>query len=362
MPFQFLPPQDLGTIRPNLASGARGPLVPAPQQPPVDGGTTPVPGQPVHNPALMTRGQAAASIAPPPAPKPPQTTAPTAGSNDPAAIKAFITQWQQSHPANGGIESLVNALAQAGFNVNRWDVGNGVLSNNELNIGGEKFKVLSAENSGNPSWYVPGTDDGGGGGAAGAGGGLGFGSLLSPAGTPFNMNDVINDPGFERRQAAFQKSLDRSSLNSGTFNTGGFKIDAASELADNASAEFGNAFSRGLAVNQANNGLARDQQMDAYNKLFGVTGLGLGAAGTQVDANTRNSGYQQQGAETQGNINAQGTATNANNWSNLITNLGGAGAYYAQNRGQGGGTATSRLPQSIQDVMRQNSSGTVVGS
>lgn len=79
------------------------------------------------------------------------------GAGDP---QAFIANWQKTHPASEGIGPLAAAYKAAGFG-DRFMVNGTTPSNNELVVGGQKFKVLSGENGANPSWYIPGTNDGG---------------------------------------------------------------------------------------------------------------------------------------------------------------------------------------------------------
>lgn len=86
----------------------------------------------------------------------PTGTAPASG--DPA--QAFIANWQRTHDPKEGIEPLAQAYKAAGFG-DRFLVNGTTPSNNELVVGGQKYKVLSGENGASPSWYVPGTNDGG---------------------------------------------------------------------------------------------------------------------------------------------------------------------------------------------------------
>lgn len=72
----------------------------------------------------------------------------------------FIKQWQLSNPASAGIGPLTAALKSAGYtNVNPFMYG-ATASKNELSIDGQKFKVLSGEDTANPSWYTGGNDSG----------------------------------------------------------------------------------------------------------------------------------------------------------------------------------------------------------
>lgn len=277
MPSFFTLPPDL-TYGTNLASGARTPP------------GTPAPG-----------------TSPPTAPSNPNTPGNPAVPNKPGSpgpILAFIEQYQQTHPPSEGIGPLVAALKAAGYDVSQFMYG-ATPSNNELVINGQKWKVLGGEdNPGSAYWYKPGMDDSGPGARGASNNPWANGGLLNPVGEPFTMNDVINDPGFAARQEAFGKSLDRSATANGTFNTGGFKIDAATELANNASAEFANAFGRGLSMRGFNNDLLTTQQRDAYNKLYQTAGLGLGGAETVVGSNNNASGIVGGTQIGQGNVAA----------------------------------------------------------
>jgi hypothetical protein len=80
------------------------------------------------------------------------------GGTDPK-IAAFIRDWQASHSVSEGIAPLAAGLQAAGFsNVGRYMYGD-VPSDNELSIGGQKYKVLGAEKTANAYWYKPGMDD-----------------------------------------------------------------------------------------------------------------------------------------------------------------------------------------------------------
>lgn len=80
------------------------------------------------------------------------------GAPNQLSVTDFIRQYQQSHPANGGIGPLAEALAANGYtNVGRFMYGQ-TPSNNELTIDGKKFKVLGNEDGPNPYWYTGGDD------------------------------------------------------------------------------------------------------------------------------------------------------------------------------------------------------------
>lgn len=188
---------------------------------------------------------------PPEAPPVPGPSAPT----DPIA---FIRQWQQSHPASEGIGPLADALRAAGFDIGRFMYGN-TPSNNELTINGQKFKVLSGENSGSPSWYFGGDD----------GGGSGFGEMppFSPydATDPFTYGDYTpgeftapdaeamkQDPGYQFRLNEGGRNLDASAAARGTLRTGGHLKHFEKFTQDYASQEYEKAYRRAFETHGAN--------------------------------------------------------------------------------------------------------------
>lgn len=77
----------------------------------------------------------------------------------------FIRQYQGQN-ARPDLNGLLNAMRAAGYNVSPYMYGN-VASHNELMLDGQKYKVISGEDSPNPQWYAAGTNDGGGGGTGG---------------------------------------------------------------------------------------------------------------------------------------------------------------------------------------------------
>lgn len=73
-------------------------------------------------------------------------------------IQAFIANYQQTHPVSEGIGPLAAAIKAKYPTVSRYMYGQ-TPSNNELNIGGEKYKVLGGEGGPGAYWYSPGMDD-----------------------------------------------------------------------------------------------------------------------------------------------------------------------------------------------------------
>lgn len=76
----------------------------------------------------------------------------------------WIRAYQQAHPVSEGIGPITAAMKAAGYNVSPYMYG-ATPSGNELNLDGQKYKVLGAENSPGAYWYSAGQNDGGGGGS-----------------------------------------------------------------------------------------------------------------------------------------------------------------------------------------------------
>lgn len=102
-------------------------------------------------------------------------------------VAAFIQNWQGSHPPTEGIAPLAAAIAQQFPHVSRYMYGQ-TPSDNELNIGGEKFKVLGGEKTPGAYWYTPGTDDRG---AAAATPGLKARYAGGTPLAPFTLRDLM---------------------------------------------------------------------------------------------------------------------------------------------------------------------------
>lgn len=73
-------------------------------------------------------------------------------------LASAIAAYQMANPAQGGIAPLTAALKKQGFAVDRFLYG-ATPSDNELSVGGQKYKVLGAENTPGAYWYRPGMDD-----------------------------------------------------------------------------------------------------------------------------------------------------------------------------------------------------------
>lgn len=261
-----------------------------------------------------------------PAPTAGQTATPAPQSNLPggdqrAAVEAFIANWQRTHDPHEGIAGLTQALAQQfPGTVTPYLYGN-TPSNNEINLGGEKYKVLGGEGGPAAYWYIPGTNDMGG--PEGDGGGWGrlgggTGSLAGIA-----AEALTTSPGYQFRLGEGMKALERSAASKGTLLTGGTLKGLTRFAQDYASGEYGQNYARLFG-----------EQGARYNQLYGLSQLGLNAAGQSASGS---SSY----ANQVGNLNTN----QANTGSDLIT--GGANAGAAGTIGQ-----SDAIRQAINDAVK----------
>lgn len=271
----------------------------------------------------------------------------------------FIQNWQQTHPASEGIAPLAAALQAAGYtNASRFMYG-ATPSNNELNIDGQKWKVLSGENSGNPSWYTAGTDD--------SGGGQGQAFTPPPAWTDSftaprfqgpTAADLEGDVGYQEQLKRGQQAIERSAASRGTVLNPGTLKDLADWSQGTASQEMDKLYGRkwneysgevaqrgqeygqrykqyldayqqaagtfGINYGVWNDDVNRfiDQQKTAFNQQYSLANLGLMGANGQTLAGTN---YANQGgnAITGGaDATASGIVGSANAWNNSLGNIG----------------------------------------
>lgn len=260
-----------------------------------------------------------------PATQPQQTAASGLSAED------FIRQYQATHQASTNSPAeIIAALQHAGYNASPYMYGS-TTSGNEINLNGQKYKVIGGENSGSPSWYAADTDDSGGGGAApgslgSLAGPIGGGLYGVPNGGPLNQFlplptglDYTNDPGVQARLKMGTDAIQNSAAAKGTLLSGKSLADLNSYAQDYASNEYGNAFNRAL------------QSQDAvFGRNLNLAQLGLAGAGQLSSAygsNATNSGNL---ITNQGNANAAANIAQGNNDASTIANLGNLGlqAYY----------------------------------
>lgn len=268
---------------------------------------------------------------------------PGSGGGPNLSPQAFIQQWQGSHSANEGIGALADAMKAAGYtNVSRFMYGS-TPSNNELSIDGQKFKVLSGENSANPSWYTAGTNDGGGG--SQGGGGQAFTpppawnqSFTAPAFKAPTAEDLQNDVGYQEQLKRGQQAIERSAAARGTVLNPGTLKDLTDFSQGTASAENDKLYARKYGeymgdVQQRGNEYNQryKQYLDQYQQAAGTFGINYGVATDDINRfiNQQNNAFGQQlslaqlGMQGANNVTGTGSAY-ATNGGNAIT--GGANA------------------------------------
>ena len=151
-------------------------------------------------------------------------------------------------------------------------------SNNELSIDGQKFKVLSGENSGSPSWYVAGTDDSGG--SATARGTFSYPEFTPPsfdyqgfnAPAPFDYPDYVgpnaetvqNDPGYEFGRREGLRALTNRASADGSLRSGAYDKGLMEYGTGLANQQFGVVDARQRQTWQGNRG----NQADIYDRNY----------------------------------------------------------------------------------------------
>jgi hypothetical protein len=171
-----------------------------------------------------------------------------------------------------------------------------------------------------------------GGGASGSSAGGSIGSFLQPFTGTFTPPTGTDDPGFQFALKQGTDAIQRSGAAKGNLLTGGTLKDLASYTTGAALQDYSGAYNRALQTFGTNYDIFRNNQTDPYNKLMGVTGLGLNAtnattaAGSSYGNNLAGLGSQfgntQQGLTTGiGNAQAAGTIGAANALTPAISTL-----------------------------------------
>lgn len=95
-------------------------------------------------------------------------SAPQGGQPGQMSAQQFIANYQAQNPEGHkqGKAGILKALQDAGYDASDY-LYNGVSSGNEINLGGEKYKVLGGEGGPGSYWYQAGMDDSPGGGGGG---------------------------------------------------------------------------------------------------------------------------------------------------------------------------------------------------
>lgn len=218
---------------------------------------------------------------------------------DKATVLKFIADWQASHPATTqSFQQLADAL-KSQFGVDRFDY-NGTPSNNEFVIDGEKVKVLAGEDSGSPSWFAYGSDDGGGPnggnnafqlapgytiGDINGGGQYPLSSfnatgINEPWTTPFaapTLNDTT-DPGYLARFQLGTDAILKNKAATGTLRTGGALKDLTNYAQDYASNEYDKVYNRAKNQYDTARDIFTSNQNNVFNRLSKLGDVGLQAA------------------------------------------------------------------------------------
>lgn len=158
--------------------------------------------------------------------------------------------------------------------------------------------------------------------------------------TSIRPEDIANDPGYQFRMAEGQKALERSASARGLLNSGG----ALKSLGR---------YSQGLASDEYQNAFGRSQSenMNRFNRMASVAGMGQGAANSMGNFAAQNSANAGQYANNQsnlygaiGNAQAAGAMGTANAVSDGFKAVGsaatmGMGGYGGMTGGMGGSGA-----------------------
>lgn len=113
-----------------------------------------------------------------------------------------------------------------------------------------------------------------------------YGSLLAPAPEfkPFSLGDFQADPGYQFRLSEGQKALERARSASGSLGSGKYLKDLTAYNQGQAAQEYGNAFQRYNANQDAIYNRFNTNQNNQYNRLASLAGLGQTATNTLTSA------------------------------------------------------------------------------
>jgi hypothetical protein len=324
--------------------------------PPLPGGTTftPVPGAPPLTPApgFGFGGQYYPPGSSEPVPvasgKPPTAPASTGGaSSGPPnpSDRNSVKQWVIAEATKLGRMDIAN-------NPDYWvdQAMAHTKPDGSIDTGYWSDRMSTANQGGSGGAGGVSTGFGLGGGAYGGPGGFGgltapfTGQFQSPGDfSPPDLNNTT-DPGYAARLQMGIDAIQKSAAAKGTLLTGGTLKDLTQFGQDFASNEYDKVFNRALTTNETaynrklgefglGYNIFRNNQNDAFSKLYGVTGLGLNAA------NSANNDLGAYGA---------GLGGAAGQFGNLSSLYGGLGSAYATNAGNvglgvGNSTAAGQL-------------------
>lgn len=242
---------------------------------------------------------------------------PSAGGGDPQqVIQAILAKYP---PGSAGLQQAMPEI-QAAFPGTRFDSSGGPVDEIVIPGYGLVDVLANAETGGPKSWTW---QTGGGGGALpaiGAGAGS-LGSILNGGGINYasRLGTLEDTPGYKFRFGQGMKALEDSAAAKGTLNTGAFAKDAI---------EFGQ-------------GAASQEFDNEYRRLFGVAGLGQGAAGQIGGYGSSYANNATNLITGAGNAQAAGTVGAGNAWNSALGGVGNAAmtaALYNAFLPQGGST------------------------
>ena len=195
---------------------------------------------------------------------------------------------------------------------------------------GRTIDAVIGAGGANPSWGwmvegAGGHSAGAAGQAIGAARGMGaVGTVGSLIGDPMAGRKITDDPSYGFRFEEGMKALERSAASKGTLLTGGMMKRLVGYGQDLASTEYQNSYAR-----------RSGEQRDAYNRLFGIADLGLGATNSAASMGTSYAQNQGNLLTQQGNAQAAGTVGRANAWNEALGTVANIGQQYYQGRRTG---------------------------
>lgn len=138
--------------------------------------------------------------------------------------------------------------------------------------------------------------------------------------------DEQNDPGFQFRLQQGQQALERSAAAKGGLLSGGTAKAEDAYRQDYASKEYGDVYNRSFNNYQTNYSTFRNNQLDQYNRLMGVVGVGENATNAlgnfRQGASTTDAGIRTNFASNVGNAYLQKGAAQASGYTSQANILG----------------------------------------
>jgi len=281
-------------------------------------------GPPPAAPATAPPQQAPGGTAPAPAPQDPQAYFNSLIAGKPGTPETLISL--EGALGQQGIKVLRNASGTAG----KIQLPNGAII--------DVIRAAGAGGGANNWQWDPGPGPGG-----GAAGGPNYGMLSGGTGSLAGLaaGALETSPGFQFRLQEGMKALDRSAAAKGTLLTGGQLKGLTRYAQDYASNEYGQNYNRLFG-----------EQAARYQQLYGLSNLGLSAAGQAAGVGTSYAGQA-------GNI-LGGQAQNATDAITGGANAGAAGTVGAANATNAGinGVSNAAMNAYMMWLMQQQGRNT----